>query len=117
MQLIGGITMTKAQEVRLRRQNSIKATQEDAQKIFELILEVLDKRTSKKDYSPLEVRISSYYIVAEAETYKMNYGSNFNVIANALKETIDREDGYSVELVEGKGTVRVRESILKVVIE
>jgi len=94
--------MTKAQEVRQKRLNSIKADRDEALKIIEWILDELDKRTARKDYSPLEVIYSGYCIATnDGDEYRVNINPSYaEAVFNFIKDFFDGEEGYSAEILE-----------------
>lgn len=107
--------MTKAQEVRQRRLDSIQADRDEALKVFEWLLDVLDKRTAKKDYSPLEVSFDGYYIrPADHDSYNV-HDCGMKAIYDYVKDMFNNEEGYSAVSLEPTG--RDRCFNLRIVIE
>ena len=103
MQLIGGITMTKAQEVRQRRLDSIQADRDEVIKIFEWILDLLDKRTERKEYTPIEVsNVGFDFLVSDGFRHQVscNRLDCTKNIFDTIKDMFNNEEGYSAELFE-----------------
>lgn len=97
--------MPIAEEVRNRRMDGIKKLTNETLNAFEWILKLLDAKTAKFEFEPLEV----FAYVTDNHRVRMEVGrdvytssimniSSVNVLLLSIKKVIDAEDGYSAKL-------------------
>ncbi len=102
--------MTKAQEVRRRRLESLEnELNVEAEKIFDWLLDLMDEKTKKGEYEAIEV-----YSFYDGDEIRYAYEKTYNlskllrkysisIIYIKLKEVVEREDGF-IATVDFKAT-------------
>ena len=106
--------ISKAQQVRMRRTNAFKRTLFlKLDKIFDWILDIINKKTDERDYHKLILYIDEYRYLRVLDNEKKredNYGcydlrkilSEYDeeFFVEKLKKKIEDEEGYKVKLKE-----------------
>lgn len=107
-------TLSKAQQVRMRRTNAFKRTLFlKLDEIFDWILDIINQKTDERDYHKLILYIDEYRYLRVLDNEKKredNYGcydlrkilSEYDeeFFVDKLKKKIEDEEGYKVKLKE-----------------